>query len=118
VEKEAKIDSEKPLIASVFLNRLRKGMRLEACATIQYLLEKRKPKLSKEDLEIPSPYNTYLHKGLPPTPICNPGKSSLAAVLSSPQTNYYYFFTPNGITHIFSKTFEEHRKKIQILTKN
>ncbi len=118
VEKEAKIDSEKPLIASVFLNRLKKGMRLEACATIQYLLEKRKKRLSKEDLKISSLYNTYLHKGLPPTPICNPSKNSLEAVLNSPKTDYYYFFTQNGITHIFSKTFEEHRKKLQILTKN
>ncbi len=113
VEKEAKVDEERPIIASVFLNRLKKGMRLESCATIEYLLKERKKILSKEDLKINSPYNTYLHKGLPPTPICSPSEKSLVAVLNPKKTTYYYFFTKNGNTHIFSKTFLEHLKKIK-----
>lgn len=113
VEKEAKVDYERPIIASVFLNRLKKGMRLESCATIEYLLKKRKKILSKEDLKINSPYNTYLYKGLPPTPICNPSEKSLVAVLNPKKTDYYYFFTKDGNTHIFSKTYSEHLKKIK-----
>lgn len=113
VEKEAKVDYERPIIASVFLNRLKKGMPLQSCATIEYLLEERKKILSKEDLKINSPYNTYLYKGLPPTPICNPSKKSLEAVLNPQKTNYYYFFTKDGITHIFSQTYEEHLNKLK-----
>ncbi len=113
VEKEAKVDYERPIIASVFLNRLKKRMRLESCATVEYLLKERKRILSKEDLKINSPYNTYLYKGLPPTPICNPSKKSLIAVLNPKKTDYYYFFTKDGITHIFSKTYLEHLKKIK-----
>ncbi|MEO0088050.1 MAG: endolytic transglycosylase MltG [candidate division WOR-3 bacterium] len=113
VEREAKVDYERPIIASVFLNRLKKGMRLESCATIEYLLKERKKILSREDLKINSPYNTYRYKGLPPTPICNPSKKSLEAVLNPKKTDYYYFFTKNGITHIFSKTYSEHLNKIK-----
>lgn len=113
VEKEAKVDYERPIIASVFLNRLRKGMPLQSCATVEYLLPVRKRVLSREDLKIDSPYNTYLYKGLPPTPICNPSKSSLEAVLNPKRTNYYYFFTKNGVTHIFSQTYEEHLRKLK-----
>ncbi|MEO0089141.1 MAG: endolytic transglycosylase MltG, partial [candidate division WOR-3 bacterium] len=102
-----------PIIASVFLNRLKKGMRLESCATIEYLLKERKKILSREDLKINSPYNTYRYKGLPPTPICNPSKKSLEAVLNPKKTDYHYFFTKNGITHIFSKTYSEHLNKIK-----
>ncbi|MCS7249433.1 MAG: endolytic transglycosylase MltG [candidate division WOR-3 bacterium] len=113
VEEEAKVDNERPIIASVFLNRLKKNMPLQSCATIEYLLEKRKKVLSKEDLKINSPYNTYLYKGLPPTPICNPSKKSLEAVLNPKKTDYYYFFTKDGITHIFSKTYKEHLEKLK-----
>lgn len=113
VEEEAKIDYERPIIASVFLNRLKKGMPLQSCATIEYILPERKKVLSKEDLKINSPYNTYLYKGLPPTPICSPSKSSLEAVLNPQKTNYYYFFTKDGVTHIFSQTYKEHLKKLK-----
>lgn len=113
VEKEAKVDYERPIIASVFLNRLRKGMLLQSCATIEYLLKERKKILSIEDLKINSPYNTYLYKGLPPTPICNPSKKSLEAVLNPKKTNYYYFFTKDGVTHIFSETYKEHLRKLK-----
>lgn len=113
VEEEAKVDYERPIIASVFLNRLRKNIPLQSCATIEYLLKERKKILSEKDLKIDSPYNTYLHRGLPPTPICNPSKKSLEAVLNPKRTNYYYFFTKDGITHIFSTTYKEHLRKLK-----
>ena len=112
VEKEAKFDKDKPLVASVFLNRLKVGMPLQSDATINYLLKEKKLWLSQKDLEINSPYNTYKYKGLPPTPICNPGLKSLLAVVNAPETDFYYFLaTPNGKT-IFERTLEEHNRDI------
>ena len=77
VEREAEVPQERPLVAAVIWNRLRKGMRLQIDATIQYALGKQKPVLTYNDLKIDSPYNTYTHSGLPPTPIANPGLASL-----------------------------------------
>lgn len=108
VEKEAVLERERPIIASVFLNRLRERWPLEACATIQYILPKRKGNLTYEDLRIKSPYNTYIHKGLPPGPIGSPRLSSIMAVLRPANTDYYYFVAKGDNSHYFSKTFEEH----------
>jgi len=117
VEREAQLINEKPIVASVFLNRLKSNMKLESCATVIYAWNKEKgvqlSSLSLEDLTIPSPYNTYLHKGLPPTPICNPSLDSLEAVVNSPQTDYYFFVLGENGSHNFSKTFDEHLKNKQ-----
>lgn len=112
VENEAKIDEERPVIASVFLNRLRDGMRLESCATIQYHFEEKKSRLLYSDLEIDSPYNTYRHEGLPPGPICSPGKASLEAVSQPAKTDYYFFVAKEDGSggHIFSQNLSEHNK--------
>ena len=108
VEKEAVKETDRPLIASVFLNRLAKKMKLESCATIQYILGTPKPKLYDKDLQIPSPYNTYLHAGLPPGPIASPGHASLDAVLHPAQSDYLFFLAKSDGYHVFAKTFEEH----------
>ncbi|MDS1030032.1 endolytic transglycosylase MltG [Bacillota bacterium LX-D] len=108
IEKEAKLAVDRPVISSVFHNRLNKGMRLESCATIQYLLGKPKTKLSYDDLKIVSPYNTYLHKGLPPGPIASPGKAAIRAALYPARTDYLYFLAKSNGAHVFSKTLEEH----------
>lgn len=108
VEKEAGVPQEFPVIARVFLNRLHRHIPLQSCATVQFLLPEPKERLSNQDLKTPSPYNTYLHPGLPPGPICNPGKLALKAVLF-PATHDYLFFVSKGDgTHIFSKTPIEH----------
>jgi len=109
VEREARLDEERPIIAAVFLNRLRRGMRLESCATIQYILGKQKEKLTYRDLQIPSPYNTYLHDGLPPGPIANPGLASIKAVLYPAEVDYLYFVARGDGSHYFSRTLGEHQ---------
>jgi len=114
VEKEAIVEREKPVIASVFYNRLKKGYFLQSNVTILYVLRKHKAWLSEEDLNIESPYNTYKYKGLPPTPICNPSISSIKAALNPAKTNYLYFVTKWDGTHFFAKTFKEHiRNKLR-----
>lgn len=108
VEKEAKVDSERNLIAGVFLNRFNRGIKLESCATVEYILPKHKEVLSYEDLQISSPYNTYKSKGFPPSAICNPGAKSLIAALNPEKTEYLYFASKGDGTHKFSKTYKEH----------
>jgi UPF0755 protein len=108
VEREAKLDSERPVIASVFLNRLQIGMRLESDATVQYALGTPKAKLTDQDVRILSPYNTYLHAGLPPGPISNPGLASIRAVLYPAKTNYLFFMGKSDGSHVFSVTYGEH----------
>ncbi len=117
VEKEAVFDFERPLIAGVFLNRLRIGLPLQADPTIKYVIEEEKGRLSLKDLLIDSPYNTYKYKGLPPTPICSPGKSSIKASLYPASTDYLYFVSKGDGTHHFSKSFEEHKTKKAIYKK-
>jgi len=120
VEREAKTESERPLVASVILNRLSIGMKLDIDATIQYALgystsEKSwwKKNLTVDDLSIDSPYNTRLVAGLPPGPISNPGLSAILATLKSAKTDYLYYMTDGkGITH-FAKTVEEHNANIK-----
>ena len=110
IEKEAKFVEEKRKISSVFHNRLKKDMKLQSCATIQYILGKPKEKLEESDLKIDSPYNTYLYKGLPPGPICNPGLNSIRAALEPADEDYLYFVLGENGRHIFSKTYQEHLK--------
>lgn len=88
-------------------------MPLQSCATIQFLLGTPKPKLYDKDLQIPSPYNTYLNTGLPPGPIANPGHASLDAVLHPQQTDYFYFVAKSDGYHVFAKTFAEHLQNQQ-----
>lgn len=108
VEKEAKLDRERPLVAGVFLNRLRRGMKLESCATVEYLLETPKPVLTYEDLQLESPYNTYQVMGLPPGPIGSPGRASLLAALNPARTDYLYFAARPDGSHEFSRSLREH----------
>lgn len=108
VEKEAQLPSDRPVIAGVFLNRLKQDMPLQSCATIQYILGYPKAELSVQDTEIPSPYNTYQHMGLPPGPIANPGIAAINAVLQPEKTDYIYFVADAQGAHHFSKTYEEH----------
>lgn len=107
IEREAKADDERPIIAGVYYNRLRRHMPLEVDATIEYALPKHKQSLSLKDLAVDSPYNTYAHTGLPPTPISNPGRKSIDAAFHPAQTEYlYYVYKGNG-HHQFSKTLAE-----------
>lgn len=117
VEKETGVASERPQVASVFTNRLRKGMRLESDPTIIYFITTGKPlgrRILKSELENPAnTYNTYLIDGLPPTPIANPGRASLAAVLDPPQTDYLFFVADGSGGHAFAGTYEEHAKNVE-----
>lgn len=108
IEKEASIDNERPVIAQVLLKRLKIGMKLQCDATVQYALGKTKPVLTYEDLKVESPYNTYLHYGLPPGPICNPGLPSIISAVNPSDTDYLFYFTKGDGIHIFSKTYKEH----------
>ncbi len=108
IEKEAKIDEERSVIASVYLNRLSKNMLLQCDATILYALGKHKEKVLLSDLEIDSPYNTYKYQGLPPGPICNPGEASLKAAWNPANTSYIYYVAKSDGRHIFSRTYQEH----------
>lgn len=116
VEREAKVDEERSLIAGVILNRLRLGMPLQVDATVQYALGAHRAKLYYRDLVVDSPYNTYLFSGLPPGPIACPGEASLLAAVLPARTEYlYYVARPDG-THAFARTLEEHnanKKKYQ-----
>ena len=118
VEKEAKFDEDRPIIAAVFRQRLKEGMPLESCASIQYILGYPKPLITIEDTKLESPYNTYLHKGLPPGPIANPGLKSMEAVLYAPTTDYLFFVADKEGHHHFSKTYEEHLKIVDQIYEN
>lgn len=113
IEKEAKAEVERAKIAGVFYNRLKKGMPLESCATIQYIFfnknHKYKRRLYYKDLELDSKFNTYKYKGLPPAPICNPGIFSIRAAIN-PDKHKYLYFVSIGDRHHFSKTLHEHNK--------
>lgn len=108
IEKEAVYEDEKPIISDVYHKRLKKNIPLQCDATIQYILPKRKPNLTYSDLKKDSPYNTYLYKGLPPTAIGSPGKSSILAALYPQKTPYWYFVARGDGHHIFSETLKKH----------
>ena len=110
VEREAVDDSERPLIAAVYINRFRRGMPLEADPTTQYALGYWKKALTYKDLKFKSPYNTYVVGGLPPGPICNPGYSSIAATLAPANLDALYFVADRKGKHIFNSNFEDHKK--------
>jgi UPF0755 protein len=113
VEAETPIDAEKPLIASVYLNRLRKKMRLQADPTVQYAIAEDNRPLYFKDLAIDSPYNTYRHAGLPPGPICNPGPASIRAVLHPAKTDYLFFVATGRGGHAFASTLADHNRNIR-----
>ena len=112
VEKETGMAEERPIIASVFFNRLKKRMRLESDPTVIYGLKDFSGDLKRKDLRAPSPYNTYLHRGLPPGPIANPGMEALKAVINPLETDYLYFVSKNDGSHHFSSTLEEHNRAV------
>ncbi|MFP4456251.1 MAG: endolytic transglycosylase MltG [Clostridia bacterium] len=113
VEKEAVLTEERPIIASIFFNRLDTSLALQSCATVQYVLEEHKEVLSTKDTQIESPFNTYRYPGLPPGPISSIGQSSFKAVLDPADTNYKYFHAIGGGKHSFSVTFQEHQESIR-----
>jgi len=112
VEKETAVPEERPLIARVFMNRLRLSMRLQTDPTVVYGLTNFNGNITRKDLETPTPYNTYLINGLPPGPIANPGRASIAAVLHPASASYLYFVSKNDGTHHFSHDLGEHNRAV------
>jgi UPF0755 protein len=113
VEREAQIEADRPVIAGVIYNRLRVGMPLQIDAAIEYALPAHKTELTLRDLRVDSPYNTYQHAGLPPTPIANPGLPSLEAALHPAKTDaLYYVYCGNG-HHVFAKTLAQHQANVE-----
>jgi UPF0755 protein len=116
VEREAVVAEERPIIASVYLNRLEQGMYLQSDPTVQYALGYQEdtgqwwkiPMSLDEDVQVDSPYNTYMYPGLPPGPICSPGLASIEAVLNPADTPYLFFFSKFDGSHAFAETYEEH----------
>ncbi len=110
VEREAVVSEERPVISQVFQKRLKLNRMLESCATVEYALGVHKKRLTRDDLKVKSPFNTYLHRGLPPGPIGNPGKSSIQATLYPADTDYLYFVARGDGRHVFSHTHAEHER--------
>lgn len=117
IEKETAIDEERAVVASVFVNRLRKGMKLQTDPTVIYALTKGnaelKRSLKRKDLQVDSPYNTYKYYGLPPKPICNPGAASIWAAAHPADTDYLYFVADGKGGHNFSRSLAEHNKSVR-----
>ncbi len=117
IEKETGVAAERPLVASVFVNRLRRGMRLQSDPTIIYGLTQGEPLgrgIRRSELDnADNPYNTYQIDGLPPTPIANPGEASIRAVLNPPDTDYLFFVADGTGGHAFSETYAEHNRHVQ-----
>lgn len=112
IERECKVDEERPLVASVIYNRLAKGMPLQMCSTVQYVLGKQKEVLTYADTRIESPYNTYTNTGLPPGPICSPGLAAIKAALNPADTDYLYFVLSEKLdgTSNFSSDYAQFEK--------
>ena len=108
IEREIMVAQERPIVASVYLNRLAIGMPLQADPTVRYVTAEERPQVLYRDLEIDSPYNTYLNHGLPPGPIGSPGLDSMLAVLNPVETDYLFFVSRRDGTHEFTKTYNEH----------
>ena len=116
IEKETAIPEERRLVSAVFHNRLRIGMKLDCDPTVIYALKLKGTyggRLTKKDLALSSPYNTYVSGGLPPGPICNPGRDALEAALEPAPEPYLYFVSKNDGTHFFSRTFAEHSAAVR-----
>jgi UPF0755 protein len=122
IEKETGAPDERPLVSAVFTNRLKKGMKLDSCATVIYgIWDQFDGNLTERDLSTWTAYNTYMNPGFPPGPICNPGKASIAAALTPANADYLYFVSKNDGTSYFSSTLAEHNRAVyeyQILRKN
>ena len=108
IEKEARHDEDRAIIAGIFMNRLKVGMALQSDATLNYVIQSGRMRLTTEELKNESPYNTYKYRGLPPGPICNPGQASLEAALHPAATDYWYFLTDAEGKTYFGRTLEEH----------
>lgn len=116
VEKEARVASERPVIAAVYQNRVERGMGLGADPTVIYALKRLgrwNGNIRKEDLRVDSPYNTYRYAGLPPGPICSPGLASLAAAAAPADVPYLYFVSRNDGTHVFAQSLAEHNRNVE-----
>ena len=113
IEGETSIDSERVLVSGVYYNRLKRGMRLQADPTIQYIIGNGPRRLVRSDLETNSAYNTYLHAGLPPGPVNNPGKAAILAALNPKKHSFLYFVANGKGGHRFSKTFAEHEHAVR-----
>lgn len=115
IEREVVIDKERPLVAGVIYNRLKQEMNLQIDATVQYIFEQQKERLLYEDLKIESPYNTYLHPGLPPGPIASPSLQSIQAALYPETTKYLFYVTKKDGSHehLFAETFARHQRNIE-----
>lgn len=113
IEGEVMYASERVLISAVYHNRLRRGMRLQADPTVQYVIPGGPRRLYYKDYEFPSEYNTYLHKGLPPGPVNSPGRASMAAAVNPMDVDYLYFVADGGGHHIFTRTLEEHNRAVR-----
>ena len=113
VEKETGKADERPLIASVFLNRLKRNMKLQSDPTVIYGIPDYQGPLTRTDLKTRTPYNTYQIPGLPPGPICSPGREALAAVLNPAESSYLYFVSKNDGSHQFSKSLREHNRAVR-----
>jgi UPF0755 protein len=114
IEKETSIPSEKFLISAVFHNRLKLGMRLQSDPTVIYALHITNDVITRADLRKKNPYNTYTNYGLPPGPICNPGKESIIAALYPADVKYLYFVANNDGSHVFTKTLKEHNYYVNL----
>ncbi len=120
IEKETSLAEEKELVSAVFHNRLELGMKLDCDPTIIYALKQEgrfTGRLRYKDLKLDTPYNTYLYRGLPPSPICNPGRTSLQAALYPADEDFLYFVSKNDGSHHFSRTFKEHQRAVLIYQK-
>ncbi len=113
IERETNADTERAKVAGIFYNRIESDMKLESCATVQYILGENKPVLSISDTQIDSPYNTYKNIGLPVGPICSPGEECIKAALYPEDTDAFYFLLGKNGEHIFSVTYEEHQKAME-----
>jgi len=116
IEKETSVSAEMKLVSAVFHNRLRIGMKLDCDPTIIYALKEKglyNGNLTKKDMALDSPYNTYRYPGLPPGPICNPGRAALEAALYPAEEAYLYFVSRNDGSHYFSRTFVEHQNAVR-----
>jgi UPF0755 protein len=116
VEEETARPEERPTVAAVYLNRLKVGMGLQCDPTVIYALQKAGKytgNLTRADLALDSPYNTYKYAGLPPGPIASPGRPSIEAVLKPAEVDYLYFVSRNDGSHVFSRSYDEHRAKVK-----